>query len=514
VYKINNSACSSSGPNESSGFVCLICCFLFIVSFTAFSEAVSTEFSQGFITTSSSNSSAVAAIGTTGYPFLGYAYADAVRGDVIRVSEAVILEDMTIDRGVDITIKGGYAPDLHTRNGQASFLDGTLTIANGSLTVDGLVISSSPVRVTSIWGGARHCIVLKTDGTVWDWGMNWLGKLGDNTTSVFAVPATYAGGSNDRFTPIGVHGPGNVGYLQGIAAVMGGESHNFALKSDGTVWAWGGNSFGQLGDGSNSDSHTPVQVSGLTSVKALGGRGYHSLALKSDGTVWAWGYNDSGQLGNGTSVNSNVPGQISGLNGVSAVSGGGFQSLALQSNGDVWAWGKNSHGELGDGTNISKDKPVLITGISNVKQISGGWFHTVALTTDGAVWTWGDNGRGQLGDGTTTGRNKPYHVAGLSGVIAVSGGDCHTAALKSDGSVWTWGCNDKSELGNETAGTDSSVPAQVVGLTNIIRIAARDYHNIALKSDGTVWAWGWNINGQLGNGTTIDSNVPVQVLFP
>jgi hypothetical protein len=149
-----------------------------------------------------------------------------------------------------------------------------------------------------------------------------------------------------------------------------------------------------------------------------------------------------------------------------------------------------------------------------VKQISGGWFHTVALTADGTVWTWGDNSRWQLGDGTIPNRNSPYQISGLSDIVAVSGGDCHTAALKSDGTVWTWGCNDKSELGNGTTGTDSHVPVQVSGLTNIIRIAARDYHNIALKSDGTVWTWGWNINGQLGDGTTLDRNVPVQVIFP
>jgi alpha-tubulin suppressor-like RCC1 family protein len=491
----------------------LTCCMVLLVFFSISSDAAAMDSSRGIIAASSSDP-AVASIGETGYPFLGFAYASAEQGDVINLLDTTFLEDLSIDRGVDIILRGGYGQGFDDRTGQASTLDGTLIIGSGSLTVDGLIIASSPVRVTSVWGGARHCIVLKNDGTVWDWGMNWLGKLGDNTISVFSVPATYSGGSNDRFTPVEVHGPDNVGYLNSITAIMGGESHNFAVKSDGSVWAWGGNAMGQLGDGINSDSYTPVQVSGLISVQAMGGRGYHSLVVKSDNTVWAWGYNSSGQLGNGTATSSNVPVQASGLSGVSAVSGGGFHSLALKSSGDVWAWGSNGHGELGDGTNINRDKPVLIQGISGVKQISGGWFHTVALTADGTVWTWGDNSRWQLGDGTIPNRNSPYQISGLSDIVAVSGGDCHTAALKSDGTVWTWGCNDKSELGNGTTGTDSHVPVQVSGLTNIIRIAARDYHNIALKSDGTVWTWGWNINGQLGDGTTLDRNVPVQVIFP
>ena len=158
----------------------------------------------------------------------------------------------------------------------------------GDASQNSVVYASSLPRVTSIWGGARHLIVLKSDGTVWDWGYNWFGKLGDGTLQ-------------DRHTPIQVHGPGDAGYLNSITAIMGGESHNFALRSDGTVWSWGWNSFGQLGDGTYVDRHTPVQVSGLTSVTALGGRGYHSLALKSDGTVWTWGYNAAGELGYETS---------------------------------------------------------------------------------------------------------------------------------------------------------------------------------------------------------------------
>jgi alpha-tubulin suppressor-like RCC1 family protein len=380
--------------------------------------------------------------------------------------------------------------------------------------------SASASKVVSIWGGARHLIVLKSDGTVWDWGYNLNGKLGDNTAS------TGSDLSNDRHVPIQVHGPNNVGYLNSITAIMGGEIHNFALKSDGTVWSWGWNSFGQLGDGTYTERHTPVQVSGLISVTALGGRGYHSLAIKSDGTVWTWGYNAAGELGYDTSASpcsppftntcSNVPGQVIGLSGVLTVTGGYVHSLALLSDHTLRSWGSNANGQLGNGdaSYQSSSAPVMVSGLTNVTQVSAGWKHTVALKSDGTVWAWGRNDRGEVGNGITTtkGITMPAQVGGLSNMIAVSGGDCHTAALKSDGTVWTWGCNERGELGDGTW-IDKSTPVQVKGLSDVIFITARDYHNAALKSDGTVWTWGWNINGQLGDNTTTDRNVPVQVIF-
>src|SRR5262249_3809754 len=125
---------------------------------------------------------------------------------------------------------------------------------------------ASPPRVISLWGGARSNMILLSDGSVWDWGINWHGKLGDGTASVFSDPAHFAGGDHDHHTPIQVHGAGNVGYLPSITAIMAGESHSFALKSNGTVWAWGWNAMGQLGDGDFADSYVPVQVSGLYSI--------------------------------------------------------------------------------------------------------------------------------------------------------------------------------------------------------------------------------------------------------
>jgi len=373
-----------------------------------------------------------------------------------------------------------------------------------------------PARVISIWGGARSSMVLLSDGTVWNWGMNWHGKLGDGFSSVFSDPVNFAGGSHDHHTPIQVHGPGDVGYLTSISAIMAGESHSFALKSDGTVWAWGWNGLGQLGDGNFADSYVPVQVSGLYSITALGGRGYHSLALRSDGTVWAWGWNSAGQLGDGNVISTSVPVQVVGLTNAISVTSGYQHSLAMLANHTLVAWGNDGHGQLGDGSFNNSYTFVPVKGLTNVKQFSAGWDHNLALRSDGTVWAWGNNFSGELGQGfsATVGISVPVqvHVPGPGYEIAVSGGDFHCAALRSDGTVWTWGANFNGQIGDGTT-TERTSPVQVVGLSNVVAIAARDHHNLALEADGSVWAWGWNINGQLGDNTTIDRNTPVEVIF-
>jgi alpha-tubulin suppressor-like RCC1 family protein len=324
-----------------------------------------------------------------------------------------------------------------------------------------------------------------------------------------------------------VHGPGNIGFLGSVTAIMGGEHHNFALKSDGTVWAWGGNFVGQLGTGSFTNTDVPVQVSFPVSVTMLGGRGYHSLAVDMNGTVWAWGWNTQGQLGHDTTGNpcgpgftnttcSNVPIPVLGISHPLTVTGGGFFSLAVMPDHTVMGWGSNTRGQLGDGSFTNQPLPVAASSVlSHVVQLSAGWKHAVALTEDGHVWAWGDNLEGEIGLGITTtqGISVPTQVPGLSGVVSVSAGDRFTGALKGDGTVWTWGANQFLQLGNDSNVAYSAVPVQVIGLDHVNIYAARDYHDLAVKEDQTVWAWGSGQNGELGDNLTSDSNVPVQVIF-
>jgi alpha-tubulin suppressor-like RCC1 family protein len=384
--------------------------------------------------------------------------------------------------------------------GSVLSLASTMAAGDGTLVIFRNPTNSAP-RVISLWGGAEMQIVLKSDGTVWDWGNNGEGQLGSGTT-------------NNSPVPVQVLGPGGVGHLGSITAIMGGEMHNFALRSDGTVWSWGWNVFGQLGDGTTNwgamtnYSATPVQVSGLTAVKSLGGRGYHSLALKNDGTVWGWGDNANGQLGNGVATTgTNVPVQTIGLTNVVSVSGGGFFSLALMPDGTVRAWGSGSHGQCGNGWNTNCYTSVQVIGLSNVVAISGGWFHALALKSDGTAWAWGENSVGELGDGTTQARNTPVQVTGISNVVSVSAGDSNSMARRSDGTVWKWGRNDKGELGIGTTNlitTPFPVPVQVPGLSNVVMSSCRDYHNLCVKRDGTVWVWGDNRGDCCGDTTGID----------
>ena len=275
----------------------------------------------------------------------------------------------------------------------------------------------------SIWGGARDVITLKPDGTVWSWGLNAHGQVGIGTTT-------------DASLPVQVVGPGGTGYLTGIVAVMGGEQHNIALKSDGTVWTWGSGKEDQLGDGNAIDSSTPVQVSGLTSIVKLAGRGYHSVAVKSDGTLWAWGWDEYGALGNGvadTNYDFPVPVEVEGVSNPIMVTTGYMFSIALMQDHTLVAWGNNADGEIGDGTTTGRLTPVPVPGIDRVVWVSAGWTHVVAIRADGTVWTWGANswqgsfdcedtydnnndgffcGYGMLGDGTD---GRPLHAGASFG---------------------------------------------------------------------------------------------------
>ena len=196
------------------------------------------------------------------------------------------------------------------------------------------------------------------------------------------------------------------------------RSHTLAVKSDGTLWAWGGNFRGQLGDGTKTDRSTPVPVQGLTGVVAVAAGEYHSLALKSDGTLWAWGFNNNGQLGEvPTTITSirTTPVPVSGLTGVVAVAAGEFHSLALKSDGTLWAWGGNWSGQLGNGTQfpVVRSTPMPVNLPGGVVAMDAGRTYSLAVKSDGTLWIWGGNSRGQLGDGTTTKRNTPGQLPGL-----------------------------------------------------------------------------------------------------
>lgn len=292
---------------------------------------------------------------------------------------------------------------------------------NGSLTPVTVTLLS---EVAAVAAHGDHSLALTPDGMVHAWGSNAYGQLGDGSTSNSTTPITVTSSLTD------------------VTAIAAGSYHSIAVKGNGTVWTWGRNNWGQLGNNSTSGSYTPIQVSDpndpssyLQGVTAIAGGDGHSLALKSDGSVWAWGYNNGGELGDGTRTERHTPVKVRNpedtgyLSDVVAIAAGDGTSLALKSDGTVWAWGQNWLGAVGNGTTAPNQLlPVQVLGpegvdhLTGVVAIAGGWTHSLALKSDGTVWTWGANGSDQLGDGSQDNRTVPVRALGLNGVTAVAAG--------------------------------------------------------------------------------------------
>ena len=293
---------------------------------------------------------------------------------------------------------------------------------------------------------------------------------------------------------------------QPVTKVAAGGEHSLFLKSDGSLWAMGGNDEGQLGDGTYNNTNRSEQIV-ATNVTAIAGGYDHSLFLKSDGSLWAVGYNQYGQLGDGTFNSTNLPEQVVASN-VTTIAAGGYFSLFLKSDGSLWAMGYNYDGELGDGTtdsgNYYTNLPEQIVA-SGVTAIAAGGFHSLLLKSDDSLWAMGDNEYGQLGDGTYNITNLPERIV-ASNVTAIAAGEYHSLLLKSDGSLWAMGTNEYGQLGDGTYNTTNQ-PEQIVA-TNVTAIAAGEYHSLLLKSDGSLWAMGDNGYGELGDGTYNQTNHP------
>ena len=318
-----------------------------------------------------------------------------------------------------------------------------------------------------------------------------------------------------------------VGGLSGVTAVAAGGKHSLALLSNGTVVGWGGDGFGELGIGiSTQRVGVPVAVKGLTNVTAIAAGHKFSLALLSNGTVMAWGNGQYGKLGNGSEAprGSTVPTQVRGLSAVASISAGYFHALALLRNGTVMAWGNGDYGELGNGTIVNSDVPVQVNGLTGVKQVSAGAIHSLALLSDGTVWSFGGDEYGQLGLGekVTHRTDVPVRVIGLSGVKAIAAGMFYNLALLSNGTVMAWGYNHSGQLGDGLADLHPhGAPVQVQGLAGVKAISASNgsatpartsQHSMALLENGAVMAWGGDEFGQLGNGMNMSSYTPTPVM--
>lgn len=374
-------------------------------------------------------------------------------------------------------------------------------------------------KTTPLAGGLYNSMAVTSDGRVYSWGWNIVGQLGDGST-------------NGSDVPVKVKLPGSMR----VTRVAEGLAHSIALTSSGVVFAWGKNYDGNLGDGTTADSAVPVKVNLPAGIKVteIAAGVEQNLAVTSSGGLLAWGGNNFGQLGNGSSGGySAVPVTVTLPAGTKAiaVAAGSLHSLVLTSTGAVLAFGFNADGELGDGNKTNSDVPVKVDlpGGAKVIAIAAGAYDSLALTSTGAVYAWGYNADGELGDGGTANSDVPVKVLLPGGkkvtAIAAGGpvgevgqyvaGPGHCLALTSNGSILAWGYNGDGELGNgSTTNSDVPVKVKLPSGKKVTAIAAGELHSLAVTSSGGVLTWGGNNFGQLGDGNYKGSDVPVKVKLP
>jgi alpha-tubulin suppressor-like RCC1 family protein len=358
--------------------------------------------------------------------------------------------------------------------------------------------------VTAI-AGSGHTLFIKTNGSLWGMGWNYQGQLGDGHPTTTSPP--YGIDLPEQILP------------SGVKAVSAGGQHSLIIKTNGSLWAMGFNTSGQLGDGTTATSapfgaSLPEQIV-ASNVVAIAAGASHSLFLKSDGSLWAMGANNNGQLGDGTFNNTNRPEEIV-TNNVVAIAAGNNHSLFLKSDGSLWGMGYNVQGDLGIGNNVNTNQPQQIVP-SGVTAIAAGFEHSLFIKSDGSLWGMGAASTGQLGGGTLIKTNRPEEIVD-SGVTAVAGGSLHTLFIKSDGSLWALGYDAYGELGDggksQTAIPEQIFPAPLPPGSAVTKISAGYEHSLFIRSDGSLWAMGFNLTGQLGDGTAVyqSTNRPEQII--
>ena len=406
---------------------------------------------------------------------------------------------------VEVVVTAGHACG-RDRDGRAHCWG---TNNSGQLGDGGTTASATPVAVTGnhafrqLAVGQFHSCGIDAMGKALCWGVNNYGQLGNGVVS---------GGPSPVPTPV----VGNLTFRRLTAAGAINNPHAFTcgLLESGWVHCWGGNNYGQLGNGPTSASSTPVHVAGERKFAQIETGLFHNCGLEADGTAWCFGNNSARQLDDGTNVYTNLPVAVSGGHRFAKLSGGRPHTCSLDMTGQALCWGDNSAGQLGNNSTTASGTPVAVTGGMTWSMISasrGGQPHTCAVTTTGEVWCWGRNNTGQIGDGTTTQRLVPTRVPLTGTFIQVVAANGYSCALASNGSAFCWGYGQFGSLGHGSFVFTALNPVQVIGGHDFVQLSARDLFTCALDRNGSAWCWGAGNTAALGNGQTTHSNAPVQV---
>jgi len=478
-------------------------------------------------------------------------------GDSTVISRSSPVQIGTLTNWSNITATQNTAYALSSAGSLWSW--GTNTSGALGLNIASTINRSSPSQIGTLttWatlGRAKtgnFASAIKTDGTLWAWGANASGQLGDRSVTNRSSPVQIGAenewlaasnnnltsfyvdiGNNVYYAGSGSYGQTQTGYTSGavgssnypfyissqgnwgVMKSSGANTHTSIVRGNGSLWSWGSGLTGGLGDGTTIDKSSPVQIGALTNWRTTSSGNFFTLALKRDSTLWSWGTGGSGQLGSGTTLARSSPVQVgsSNTNGWFTIATGYRTGYAIDGARTFYSWGLNSYGQIGDGSTNDKSTPTAIGAATDWYQINAGYYHALAIrATTGQLWAWGANDRGQVGDGTTVNRSSPVQVGTLTGWTSIAGGFDTSYAIKG-GALWAWGLNSNGQLGDSTTVNKSS-PIQIGTLTNWLYVDASSEagSGFAIKTDGTLWAWGANNVGQLGIGNIENKSSPTQV---
>ena len=412
-----------------------------------------------------------------------------MRGATMYLSDIVVPPDAT-KQDINWNIKDEGTTGATIADGELS------TKTTGKLIITATIPEglSSP-DIVSIAAGEKCLLALKEDGSLWMWEKHIFCLLSKNT-----IPR--------RDFPI------HVGTSDDWGKISAGKEHYLAIKTDGSLWTWGDNNYGQLGNSTNINSaNIPICISSTSYWETVAAGENYSIAIKQDGSMWAWGCNSYGQLGDGTNTNRNTPVRIGEENDWKMVAAGSQHSVALKADGSLWAWGSNNYGQLGNNDDIDCVFPVRIGSDTDWASVSVGGYHTIAIKNDGSLWAWGNNNTGQLGDNTTINRSTPTNIHKRNEWATVSAGYDYSIAVTKDGNLWAWGANDNGQLGDGTY-TTRYIPICIAKQNNWSAVLAGKGSTIVMRTDSSIWAWGKDIKYLYYDGTSIDCIAPVKIETP